>query len=65
MMKFAMQAVKGMFSRGENEFDIGEPGPSRPMVGLFHQLPEIQKRKVLSYKGAEYTGGTKKGAPGQ
>ena len=65
MLKLAMHAAKGIFSRREKEFDIAQPGPSRPMTGLFHHLPESQKQRVLSYKGAEYTGGARKGASGQ
>jgi len=60
IMRSALRAVKGLFSRRENEFDTAQPGPPRPLAGLFWQLTEIQKRKVLSYKGAEYAGGIQK-----
>ena len=56
-MPGVVKAVKGLFSKRDNEFDTALPGPPRPLTGLFGQLTETQKRKVLSYKGAEYAGG--------
>ncbi len=50
---------KILFSK-ENEFDTERPGPPRPLTGLFHQLPEKQRWKVLSHKGAEYVGTAKR-----
>lgn len=41
----------------ENEFDTARPGSQRPLVGLFRQLDEKKKQKLLTYKGAEYCGG--------
>jgi hypothetical protein len=64
MLRQALRALTGRLTRRENEFDDAQPRPPRPVTGLFHHLTEIQKRKVLVYKGAEYAGGTKK-RPGQ
>jgi hypothetical protein len=59
-----LSAVKGIFTQRDNEFDAATPGPPRPLTGLFFKLTEIQKRKVLSYKGSEYAGGPQKGREG-
>ena len=46
-----------MSEERDNEFDTGEPGPSRPMVGLLSQLTPEQLAGVISYDGPEYSGG--------
>jgi hypothetical protein len=56
-MVWFFKGARKPFSSADNEFDTAKPGAPRPMTGLFRLLTEIQKRKVLSYKGAEYTGG--------
>jgi hypothetical protein len=42
-----------MTDEPENEFDTALPGPPRPLVGLFNQLTDEQKRAVLAYDGPE------------
>ncbi len=60
MVKQTLRALISLISRRQNEFDNARPSTPRPMTGLFHQLTESQKQKVLVYKGAEYTGGPKR-----
>lgn len=60
MLNWILNYFPRSFSMRENEFDTAEPGASRSMTGIFHSLPEKQKWKLLSYKGAEYCGGRKK-----
>jgi len=57
MLSATLRALTHLMSHRDNEFDNAEPGPSRPMTGLFHHLTEKKKQMVLTYKGAEYTGG--------
>ena len=60
MPNAVVQACAKLIFGRRNEFDNAKPGPSRPMTGLFYQLEEKQKQKVLSYKGPEYAGGPKR-----
>lgn len=60
MLRRAIGALTTLIAPRENEYDDVQPGPARPMTGLFHQLAEKQKHKVLSYKGPEYIGGPKR-----
>jgi hypothetical protein len=60
MLRSIRRALNGAMARRENEFDHAHPGGARPMTGLFHHLDEKKKQKVLTYKGAEYAGGSQK-----
>ena len=60
MLRSIRAALSGARLHQENEFDNAHPGSARPMTGLFHQLDEKKKQKVLTYKGAENTGDAKK-----
>jgi len=50
------EAEKAASEARDNEFDTGEPGPSREPTGLFSQLTEEQKRAVADYDGPEVSG---------
>jgi hypothetical protein len=60
MLRLIRRALNDAVARRENEFDDAHPGPARTMTGLFHHLDEKKKQKVLTYKGAEYAGGSLK-----
>ncbi len=59
MLMRAFRVLSGSGAKS-TEFDTARPGPPRRLTGLFHQLDEEQKRRVLLYKGAEYAGGPDK-----
>jgi len=56
MLAAILGVLRRRISSRDCEFDDAIPGSARSMTGLFVQLSEKQKQKVLSYRGPEYIG---------